>query len=72
MGTDCVPLIADLFLFSFELDFMKNLIHTDFSVARKFNKTFRFIDDLLTLLHNKMYACALIHSHGWSQVSVQY
>ena len=38
MGTDCAPLIADLFL--------KNLT---FSVARKFSKAFRYIDDLLTL-----------------------
>ena len=49
MGTDCAPLIVDLFLFSFESDFMKKLIHIDFSVVRKFNKTFRYIDDLLTL-----------------------
>ena len=27
---------------------MKKLIRTDISVARKFNKTFRYIDDLLT------------------------
>ena len=53
MGTDCAPLIADLFLFSFEFDFMKKLIRTDFSVARKFNKTFKYIDDLLTLQFEK-------------------
>ena len=46
VGTDCAPLIADLFL---EFGFMKKLIRTDISVARKFNKTFRYIDDLLTL-----------------------
>ena len=28
---------------------MKKLIRTDISVARKFNKTSRYIDDLLTL-----------------------
>ena len=49
MGTDCAPLVADLFLFSFEFEFMRTLIRTDFSVARKFSKTFRYIDDLLTL-----------------------
>ena len=49
MGTDCAPLIADLFLFSFEFEFMKNLNRKDVSVARKFNRTFRYIDDLLTL-----------------------
>ena len=43
MGTDCAPLIADLFLFSFEFEFMKKLIRMDISVTRKFNKTFRYI-----------------------------
>ena len=47
MGTDFAPLIADLSLFSFELDFMKGLIHKDITAARKFSKTFRYIDDLL-------------------------
>ena len=49
MGTDCAPLIADLFLLTFEFEFMKKLIRVDISVARKFNKTFRYIDDLLML-----------------------
>ena len=49
MGTDCAPLIADLFLFSFEFDFMKGLICKDLAAARKFSNTFRYIDDLLVL-----------------------
>ena len=49
MGTDCAPLIADLFLFSFEFDFMKDLIRKDLAAARKFNKTYGYIDDLLAL-----------------------
>ena len=49
MGTDCAPLIADLFLFSFEFDFIKGLIHNDIVVAKRFSNTFRYIDDLLTL-----------------------
>ena len=47
MGIDCAPLVADLFLFSFE--FMKIQISNDLPLARKFNRTFRYIDDLLTL-----------------------
>ena len=31
---------SDCVLFSFEFEFMKKLIRTDISVARKFNKTF--------------------------------
>ena len=50
MGTDCAPLVADLFLFSLEFSFMKDLIRTNLSLAGKFNRTFRYIDDLLTIL----------------------
>ena len=46
-STDCAPLVADLFLFSFE--FMKIQISNDLPLARKLNRTFRYIDDLLTL-----------------------
>ena len=49
MGTDCAPLIADLFLFSFEFDFMRDLLRKDLLAARRFCRTFRYIDDLLTL-----------------------
>ena len=44
MGTDCAPLVADLFLFSFEFEFMKIQISNDLPLARKFNRTFRYID----------------------------
>ena len=43
MGTDCAPLVADVFLF---FEFMKSLIWTDLSVAAKFKI---LADDLLTL-----------------------
>ena len=39
MGTDCAPLIADLFL---EYDFMKGLIRKGLAAAGKFSKTFRY------------------------------
>ena len=57
MGTDCAPLVADLFLFSYEFEFMKSLIHTDLSVAAKFSNTCRYIDDLLTLNNPDFQAC---------------
>ena len=34
MGTDCAPLVADLFLFSFEFEFMKIQISNDLPLAR--------------------------------------
>ena len=49
MGTDCAPLLANLFLFYYEYKYMKNLIKTNLIVAKKFSYTMRYIDDLLTL-----------------------
>ena len=57
MGTDCAPLVADLFLFSYEFEFMKSLIRTDLPVAAKFSNTCRYIDDLLTLNNPDFQAC---------------
>ena len=57
MGTDCAPLVVDLFLFSYEFEFMKSLIRTDLSVAAKFSNTCRYIDDLLTLNNPDFQAC---------------
>ena len=57
MGTDRASLVADLFLFSYEFEFMKSLIWTDLSVAAKFSNTCRYIDDLLTLNNPDFQAC---------------
>ena len=55
MGTNCAPLLADLFLFSYEADFVEELIRTDNKqLAKCFNFTFRFIDDVLSL-NNKVF-----------------
>ena len=49
MGTDCAPLLANLFLFYYEYKYTKNLVKDNLQVALKFNGTMRYIDDLLTL-----------------------
>ena len=49
MGTDCAPLLANLFLFYYEYKYMRNLIKMNLMLAKKFNNTMRYIDDLLTL-----------------------
>ena len=49
MGTDCAPLLANLYLFYFEYTYMKSLMKSNMSKARTFSNTFRYIDDLLTL-----------------------
>ena len=38
-----------LFLFFYEYRYMKNLIKNDIFMARRFNNTMRYIDDLLIL-----------------------
>ena len=50
MGTNCAPLVADLFLFCYERDFIKSLsreIQAD--IIEAFNSTLRYLDDLLNI-----------------------
>ena len=49
MGTDCAPLLANLFLFHFEYSYIKEkLSKADYSMALSYKYTVRYIDDLLT------------------------
>ena len=48
MGTNCAPLLADLFLYSYEAEFIQNLLKSgNKKMATQFNLTFRYIDDVL-------------------------
>ena len=50
MGTNCAPLVADLFLFGYERDFMKALSSDkQADIIKAFNSTARYFDDLLTI-----------------------
>ena len=49
MGTDCAPLLANLFLFYYEYRYMKSLISSNISLAKRYTHTMRYIDDLLAL-----------------------
>ena len=50
MGTNCAPLIADLFLYCYERDFMDSLNHDNQAdVIEAFNSTSRYLDDLLNI-----------------------
>jgi hypothetical protein len=50
MGTNCDPLLSDLFLYSYEADFIQGLFKkNEKKLARSFNFTFRYIDDVLSL-----------------------
>ena len=49
MGTDCAPLLANLYLFYFEYKFLKNLMKNNLAKVRSFTYSFWYIDDLLTI-----------------------
>ena len=50
MGTNCAPLVADLFLFCFERDFMLSFSYENQSeVIEAFNSSSRYLDDLLNI-----------------------
>ena len=50
MGTNCAPLVADLFLFCYERDFMMSLTDDkQADVIDAFNTTSRYLDDILNI-----------------------
>ena len=50
MGTNCAPLVADLFLFCYERDFMMSLSYDkQADVTDAFNTTSRYLDDILNI-----------------------
>ena len=50
VGTNCAPLLADLFLYSYENEFLDKLI----KLARKFNLSYHYIDDFISF-NNKRF-----------------
>ena len=53
MGTNCAPVVADLFLFCYETDFMLSLSDDYQSeVIKAFNSTSRYVDDLWNIDNN--------------------
>ena len=50
MGTNCAPLVADLFLFCYERDFMTSLSNDNHAtIIEAFNSTYSHLDDLLNI-----------------------
>ena len=50
MGTNCAPLVAELFLFCYEKDFMMSLSYNkQADVIDAFNTTSRYLDDILNI-----------------------
>ena len=50
MGTHCAPLLADIFAYSYETEFIQSLLSTGKKqLASRFNLTYRYIDDVLSI-----------------------
>ena len=55
MGTSCAPFLADLFLYSFEADFIQGLLKkNEKKLAQSFNFTFRYVHDVLPLINIRL------------------
>ena len=51
MGTNCAPLVADLFLFCYERDFMLSLSDNNKTdIFEAFNPISRYLDDLILII----------------------
>ena len=59
IGTNCAPLVADLFLLCYERDFMKSLTKENrYEMIDAFNSTSRYLDDLINIDN-------IFHLKGW-------
>ena len=79
MGTNCAPLIADLFLYSYENELLDNMIRSGHRrLARSFNLCYRYIDDLIVFNNkkfldylNKIYPSELTIEKATNQITWQ-
>jgi hypothetical protein len=56
MGTNCAPLLVDVFLYSYEAEFIQKLLHEKKkSLAVTFNLTFRY-NDVLSINDNQFHS----------------
>jgi hypothetical protein len=56
MGTNCAPLLTDLFLYSYEAEFIQKPLREKKKSLVAFNSTFRYIDDVLTINNNRFHS----------------
>ena len=55
MGTNCASLLADLFLYSYENEFLDKLVKEGkIRLARKFNLSYHYIDDLISFNNKRL------------------
>ena len=56
MGTDCAPLLANLFLYHYENEWIKKLeVESRDDILRHMKNNYRYIDDLLSLNDNNKF-----------------
>ena len=54
MGTNCAPILADLFLYSYQNEFLDKLIKEgERKPARKFYLSYHYIDDLISFNYKR-------------------
>ena len=67
IGTNCAPLIADLFLFCHEGDFMSNIHKSkQYDLINMLNDTSRYLDNILTI-DNPEFEKHIPHESSWSK-----
>ena len=49
MATNCAPLLANLFLYSYEVKFLRSMKKSNKKLEKAFNLTSRYIDDLISI-----------------------
>ena len=71
MGTNCAPLLSDLFFYSYENEFLDNMIRSGHRrLARSFNLCYRYIDDLI-VFNNKKFLDYLKEIYPSVQLTVE-
>ena len=56
MGINCAPLLADIFLYSYEAKFIQSLLSAGRKrLASQFNITYRYIDKVLSINNQENY-----------------
>ena len=53
MGKNCAPLLADLFLYSYEVKCLRSMKNSTKKLAKAFNLTARYTDDLISINNPK-------------------
>ena len=71
MDTNSAPLLADLFLHTFEYDFMVKTMKQDITKAIQFSNTFRYIDDLFSV-NNVEITSAQFTRRNWNLRTLPY